>query len=393
MRVIRFAPGQEGRFELILAVQQLSATLGVAASCAILGLPRASYYRCLTAAEQTPGPGPASHDLAPAPPQAEELSLAPAGHLATIPSPRSAAGRAFTAIERQLILDALHSERFMDRAPAEVVHTLAAEGVYLGSISSFYRILNSQQEVKERRAQRRHPVFSKPELVATGPNQVWTWDITKLRGPVKWTYYYLYVLLDIYSRYVVAWMLAHREATCLAKQLIQTGYENQDVEPGQLTVHSDNGPIMQAKPVVSLHAQLGIIKSNSRPHVSNDNPFSESQFKTLKYGPGFPGRFGGYEDASSHCNEFFRWYNQEHRHSGIDFLTPEQVHYGLANEILARSHMTKLEAYYAHPERFIKGPPKLTELRGAVYINPPRKEAADSADATQNSSLELSQKP
>ncbi len=379
-------------------------------------MPRASYYRGLTATEQSPGPAPAGHDLAPTA-AAEEQSPgpAPAGHdlaptaaaaeqtpgpvstghdlALTTFNPWSAAGRALTAAQRQQILDILHGHRFIDRAPAEVVHTLAAEGVYLGSISTFYRILNSQREVKERRAQRRHPVYQKPELVATGPNQVWSWDVTKLLGPAKWTYFYLYVLLDIFSRYVVAWLLADREDKCLAQQLIETGYANQDIEPGQLTVHSDNGAIMNAKPVVALHAQLGISKSNSRPHVSNDNPFSESNFKTLKYGPGFPGRFGGYEHALSHGRGFFPWYNQEHRHSGIEFLTPEQVHYGLANEVLARSHMTKLEAYHAHPERFINGPPKLAELRGAVYINPPARKEDDSADSTQNSSTHLSQTP
>ncbi len=437
----------------------------MAASCAILGLPRASYYRSLnpteaadlapeqtpgpapasydlapattaeqapgpapagddlapaTTAEQTPGPAPAGHDLAPATTAEQTPGPAPAGHdfaraalagydpepttaeqapagslaagIMEHLSPNSATGRALTAAERQRILDVLHSERFIDRAPAEVVHTLAAEGIYLASISTFYRILNKEQEVKERRAQRRHPIYAKPQLIATAPNQVWSWDITKLLGPAKWTYYYLYVLLDIYSRYVVAWMLAHREVTCLAKQLIQAGYENQGIEPGQLSVHSDNGPIMRAKPVVSLHAQLGIIKSNSRPHVSNDNPFSESNFKTLKYGPGFPSRFGGYEDALRHCNGFFPWYNQEHRHSGIEFLTPEQVHYGLADVILARCYETKMAAYEARPERFINGPPKLAELSGAVYINPPER-GGESKGTTQNSSTDLSQTP
>jgi len=348
------------------------------------------------ATEESPSPAPAGHDLAPTAAAAEQFpNPAPAGHdlaLTTTPNPWSAAGRALTAAQRQQILDVLHSERFIDRAPAEVVYTLEAEGVYLASVSTFYRVLNSQQQVKERRAQRRHPVYTKPELLATGPNQVWSWDITKLLGPAKWQYFYLYVLLDIYSRYVVAWLLADREAKCLAQQLIETGYHNQGIEPGQLTVHSDNGAVMNAKPVVSLHAQLGIIKTNSRPHVSNDNPFSESNFKTLKYAPDFPGRFGGYEDALTHSRGFFPWYNQEHRHSGIEFLTPEQVHYGLADEILARRHMTRLAAYNAHPERFINGPPKPVQLRSAVYINPPRKEV-DSADTTQNSSTILSQNP
>lgn len=332
----------------------------------------------------------AGHDLADSCAVESPPGRGPAGHLLAL-NPWSAAGRALTPAQRQHILDILHSERFIDRAPAEVVYTLEAEGIYLASVSTVYRILNSQREVKERRAQRRHPVYVKPELLATGPNQVWSWDITKLLGPAKWQYFYLYVLLDIYSRYVVAWLLADREAKCLAQQLLETGYQNQEIEPGKLTVHSDNGAIMNAKPVVSLHAQLGITKSNSRPHVSNDNPFSESNFKTLKYGPGFPGRFGGYEDALAHCREFFPWYNQEHRHSGIAHLTPEQVHYGLADEILFRRYTTRMAAYHAQPERFINGPPKLLKLRPAVYINPPARKEDDSTDSTQNCSANLSQ--
>lgn len=280
--------------------------------------------------------------------------------------------RALTSKERQQVLDQLHSERFIDRAPAEVYNTLLDEGVYLGSIRTYYRILAANHEVRERRAQRRHTVYAKPELLATGPNQVWTWDITKLLGPAKWTYYYLYVILDIFSRYVVGWMLAEREASCWAQQLIEETYIKQNIRPGQLTIHSDNGGPMKATPMVSLHNRLDVAKSCSRPHVSNDNPFSESQFKTLKYSPGFPRRFeAGFEEASEFSTDFFPWYNKMHRHSGIEFLTPEMVHYGLADQVLAERHVRLLEAYQANPTRFIQGPPKPRFLERAVYINRP----------------------
>lgn len=285
--------------------------------------------------------------------------------------------RSLSGEESQRILEALHSERFIDRAPAEVVNTLLDEGIYLGSVRTFYRVLAKSQEVKERRALRRHPIYSKPELLATGPNQVWTWDITKLLGPAKWTYYYLYVILDIYSRYVVGWMLAEREAAVWAKQLIEETLIKENIQPGQLTIHSDNGAAMKATPVVSLHSRMDVAKSCSRPHVSNDNPFSESQFKTMKYSPGFPVRFdGGFEEASEFTKGFFPWYNDDHRHSGIEFLTPAMVHQGLADKVLAERHTRMLAAYQANPERFIQGPPKPRVLQRAVYINRPAPDLA-----------------
>jgi putative transposase len=271
----------------------------------------------------------------------------------------------------------LHCERFIDRSPAEIFYTLLDENIYLGSMRTFYRVLAMHNEVKERRDQRRHPEYEKPELLATGPNQVWSWDITKLLGPAKWIYYYLYTILDIFSRYTVGWMLAQRESGDLAKQLIEETYEKHGIKPGQLTTHSDNGPAMTAKPVVSLHARLDVAKSTSRPYVSNDNPFSESQYKTLKYSPGFPRRFeGGYYEALEFCTGFFPWYHKEHRHSGIAFLTPEMVHYGQADQILTQRHLRLLEAYRANPERFTHGPPKLARLARAVYINPPTQKEA-----------------
>ena len=416
MRVVWRNPGEEGRPGLIECVTQLSVFVGVSASCGSVGISRASYYRAIaqpstelspagdnptvpSATELSGGPAPAGHDTTPVVPVvAAELTcdpapagpdLAPAGPAATADLTCDLAPavhtRSLTVEERQSILDVLHSERFVDRAPAEVYHTLLDEGVYWGSIRTYYRILAENQEVKERRAQRRHPEYQKPELIATGPNQVWTWDITKLLGPAKWTYYYLYVILDIFSRYVVGWMLAEREASVWARQLIEETYEKQNIRPGQLTMHSDNGSPMQATPMVGLHARLDITKTNSRPHVSNDNPFSESQFKTLKYSPGFPRRFeGGFDEASEFCKGFFPWYCKEHRHSGIAFLTPEMVHYGLADKALAKRHLHLLDAYHAHPERFIKGPPKPRQLGRAVYINPPKPTvAAPTADGLQ----------
>lgn len=324
----------------------------VDAACDALGIPRASYYRMV------------------APPRAQKEESLPA------PAPSELA---LSQEERQAILDHLHSERFVDRSPSEVFHTLLDEGTYIASQRSFYRILAEHDEVRERRDQRRHTHYSKPQLIATRPNQVWTWDITKLRGPVPWTFYYLYVIIDIFSRYVVGWMLAEREAGHLAEQLIEETCAKQNIRRGQLTIHSDRGPSMQAGPVVHLLARLGITKSNSRPYVSDDNPFSESQFKTLKYFPGFPDRFGGPDDARAFCVRFKDWYNRQHRHSGIAFLTPEVVHHGRADEVLAARHARLVEAYQAHPERFRNGPPKATKLSKAVYINPPDQQSQSSA--------------
>ncbi len=333
------------------AVQALAPHLGVEASCDVVGMARASYYRAVA-----PPPAPAPS-----------------------PAPRSLANpRALAPEEKQQILDHLHSERFVDRSPAEAFHTLLDEDIYLASLRTFYRVLAENDEVRERRNQRRHPEYKKPELVATAPNRVWSWDITKLRGPAKFVYYYLYVILDIYSRYVVGWMLANRESGELAAQLIRETCEKQGVQPDQLSIHADRGSPMIAQPTIGLMAKLGITPSHSRPHVSNDNPFSESQFKTLKYHPGFPGRFGSIEDAQAFCSPFFSWYNNEHRHSGILFLTPAAAHHGGATAILEARHARRMEAYASHPERFIGGEPKRPDLPRAVYINPPRKEDAPS---------------
>jgi putative transposase len=235
-----------------------------------------------------------------------------------------------------------------------------------------YRILADNQAVRERRNQLSHPQYAKPELLASGPNEVWSWDITKLKGPEKWTYYYLYVILDIYSRCVVGWMLAHRESADLAKKLIEETIEKQQVPAEQLILHSDRGPSMASHSVAQLLASLGVTKSHSRPHVSNDNPFSESQFKTMKYRPEFPQRFGSYQDALSHCRRFFTWYNQDHYHSGIGLLTPSCLHQGRAPEVLEKREATLKIAFEKTPERFVQGLPKALQAPQAVWINPPK---------------------
>jgi putative transposase len=295
---------------------------------------------------------------------------------------RPTPARALVPSERQAVLDELHSERFCDRSPAEVHATLLEEGRYLCSPRTMYRILTSNDEVRERRDQLRHPGYSKPELLATGPNQVWSWDITKLKGPAKWVYFYLYVLLDIFSRYVVGWLLAQQESAKLAERLIRETCAKQGIEPGQLSLHADRGGPMISKTLAQLLADLGVEKSHARPHVSDDNPFSESQFKTFKYWPGFPERFGSPEHAHDVSQVFFHWYNHEHHHSGICFLTPAVVHYGRAELVLAERHQVQLAAYREHPERFVNGPPRLQRLPEAVWINPPEKTTRQDAPGT-----------
>ncbi len=285
--------------------------------------------------------------------------------------PRPTPRRALSRTERQCVIETLHSERFVDKAPAQVWATLLDEKTYLCSPRTMYRILAEHGEVRERRNQLRHPNYTKPELLAEAPNQVWSWDITKLLGPVKWTYFYLYVILDIFSRYVVGWMVAHRESAALARRLIETACRNQSIEPGQLTIHADRGASMRSKSLALLLADLGVAKTHSRPHVSNDNPYSESQFKTLKYCPQFPERFGSIQDARAFGGPFFDYYNNEHRHSGIGLMTPAAVHYGMAKQLTAARQETLLAAYRSHPERFVHRPPQPPELPRAAWINPP----------------------
>jgi len=286
-------------------------------------------------------------------------------------APRPRPPRALTAPERHGVLEALHASRFVDLAPAEIYATLLDEGHYLCSPRTMYRVLAAAAEGRPRRNQLRH-VAPVPELLATRPNEVWSWDITKLLGPVKWTYYYLYVILDIFSRYVVGWMVAHQESAALAERLIAATCDKHEIVPGQLTIHADRGSSMTSKPVAWLLADLGVTRTHSRPHVSNDNPFSEAQFKTLKYRPDFPARFATYEAARAFCHPFFTWYNTEHRHGGIGLLTPAMVHYGQAEAVCARRADVLAAAYRAHPERFVRRPPHVPMLPPAVWINPPK---------------------
>ena len=275
--------------------------------------------------------------------------------------------------ERQKVLETLNSPRFVDDAPPQVYAKLLDEGQYLCSVRTMYRLLNENGEVRERRKVASHPVYAKPELLATTANQVWSWDITKLKGPVKWTYYYLYVILDIFSRYVVGWMIAERESATLAKRLIQESCHKQGIEQEQLTLHADRGSSMKSKLVAQLLADLGVTKTHSRPQVSNDNPFSESQFKTMKYRPEFPPRFGSIQDARLFAVNFFQWYNQDHHHSGIGFYTPADVHYGRVEQIAQGRQVALDAAYERHPERFVRKRPQATMPPQAVWINPPKK--------------------
>ena len=289
--------------------------------------------------------------------------------------PRKPSPRKLSDAERDKVLETLHSTRFVDKSPGETHATLLDEGTYLCSERTMYRILVESKEVRERRDQLRHPNYAKPELLATTPNQVWSWDITKLKGPVKWSYFHLYVILDIFSRYVVGWMVAERESALLAERLISETCEKQSIPEGQLTLHADRGSSMKSKRVAHLLADLGVTKTHSRPHVSDDNPYSESQFKTLKYCPSFPGSFGSVQDARAFCGPFFDWYNTEHRHSGISMLTPESVHYGRAEEILAARHVVLTAARQEHPERFVRGVPRLQQAPQAAWINPPAEDS------------------
>jgi putative transposase len=259
--------------------------------------------------------------------------------------------RALAQDERTRVLEILHEPRFVDLAPAEVYATLLDEGRYLCSERTMYRVLAANAEVRERRDIARRVHYTAPELLATQPNEVWSWDITKLKGPAKWQWYHLYVVLDVFSRYVVGWMIAPRESAVLAERLIATSCERQGILPGQLTLHADRGSSMTSKPVALMLADLGVTKTHSRPQVSNDNPYSEAQFKTMKYRPDFPERFGSIEHSRRHGTDFFHWYNEEHRHSGIGLLTPHDVHYGIAATRHAHRTTVLHAAYAAHPLR------------------------------------------
>jgi putative transposase len=321
-------------------VKEVGPEIGLVAACAALGLARATYYRRLL-----PMHGPWAKRNSP---------------------------RALSAAERTAVLGVLHEPRFADLAPAEVYATLLDEGRYVGSERTMYRVLAENEEVRERRAQLRHPKYAAPELLATKPNQLWSWDITKLMGPAKWTYFYLYVILDVFSRYVVGWVVATAESKALAERFIRETCERQRITPGQLTVHADRGSSMTSKPVAFMLADLGVTKSHSRPHVSNDNPFSEAQFKTLKYRPDFPENFGCLEDSRAHCKDFFDWYNLEHHHTGMGLFTPYDVHHGLSTQRRAQRGVVLDMAHAAHPERFVNGAPVPMALPTEAWINKPK---------------------
>jgi len=319
-------------------VEQRDPRLAIAPTCETVGLARATYYR---------------------------------GRMEKAAARSRASPRALSVPERQAVLEILHEPRFVDLPPEQVYATLLDEGLYLCSPRTMYRILAAQGEVRERRDQLHHPPYAVPRLLTTRPNELWSWDITKLLGPGRWTYYYLYVILDIFSRYVVGWMIAYRESAALAERLIRESCRRQGIARDQLTVHADRGPSMTSKPVAFLLADLGVRRTHSRPHVSNDNPYSEAQFKTLKYRPDFPDRFESFEHAHGFCASFFPWYNDEHHHCGLGYLTPRDVHFGLAAERLSRRAGVLAEAFQAHPERFPAGLPQPASPPSEVWINKP----------------------
>ena len=327
-------------------VEELTPLIGTRPACRALGAAHATIYR----RRRPPEPRPKRPRLAPA--------------------------RSLTEPEREAVLEVLHSERFVDASPAQVWATLLDEGRYLASQRTMYRLLAANGETGERRNQLSHPPYERPELLAERPNEVWSWDISKLKGPAKWTYYYLYAILDVFSRYAVGWTVAQRESAALAEALIAQAVEQQSIARGQLTVHADRGPSMRSKPVAMLLSDLGVTKTHSRPYTSTDNPYSEAQFKTLKYRPGFPARFDSIEQARAFCREFFHWYNHQHRHSGIGLMAPATVHHGQAEEAHTARRQVLGAAYAAAPERFVRGTPKPPTLPTAAWINKPDDEEA-----------------
>jgi putative transposase len=334
------------------AVAEAAATIGIEAACHALGVPRANFYRW-----KAPIYGP---------------------------HPAKRSPRALDATERAAVLASLHEDRFVDQAPREVAATLLDEGTRPCSVSTMYRILQANREVRERRDQLRHPKYAAPELLAERPNQVWSWDITKLKGPEKWSYFQLYVVIDIFSRYIVGWMVANRESAVLAERLIHVTCKRQNIVRGQLTIHADRGSSMKSNTVAQLLVDLDVTKTHSRPHVSDDNPYSEAHFKTLKYRPDFPDRFGSLQDARVHFVRFEQWYNHEHHHSGIAELIPADVHFGRA-VVRQEGHQRVLDAAFAaHPERFVNGPPCVPVLPTAAWINRPKADVDPSEKRERN---------
>jgi putative transposase len=317
--------------------------VGVVAACAALCMSRSRYYRAQKPkAASTPRPSPP---------------------------------RTLSQDERANVLATLDSDEYMDKAPAQVFAALLELGIYHCSIRTMYRILAANDQVRERRAQRQHPTYTKPQLVATAPNQVWTWDITKLPGPTKGTYFSLYVILDLFSRYIVGWQVATRESAAVYQELVEACCKDQGVVPEQLTIHSDRGAPMTAKSTALLYADLGIIKSHSRPYTSNDNPYSEANFRTLKYRPDMPDQLGSVEHARQVVRALIGWYNDEHYHLGLALMHPADVHYGRTADIVAARQRVLDAAHSAHPERFVSGRPIQKAPPPAAWINPPATEA------------------
>jgi putative transposase len=339
----------------MIAADKLSQGIRTKTACDALGVPRATFYRrqktVKVAADKKP------------------LQQPPLG---------------LSELERQAVFELLHSERFVDHSPGEIVATLLAEGTYWCSERTMYRLLAQENELKERRQAARHSHrYEKPELLATKPNEVWSWDITKLLGPQKWSYFYLYVILDVFSRYVVGWMVADRESSELAKRLIGQTYQKQGIRANQLVLHADRGPSMKSKPVAFLLADLGITKTHSRPYTSDDNPFSEAQFKTLKYCPQFPKRFGCIQDAKAFCRAFFSWYNLEHRHTGINRLTPKMLHHGEAEQVIDNRNRTLAKAFLKTPARFKYKKPGAGDIPKAVWINKPEQKEKEKEEMNE----------
>lgn len=324
---------------MIQAVESLTTTIGVSSACELVGVPRSSLYR--TRQPQTP------------------------------PIPRPTPARALTSAERNEVRHLLNSDRFVDQTPRQVYATLLDEETYLCHWRTMYRILEAHQEVKERRSQRRHPPVAKPQLETTGPRQLWSWDITKLKGPAKWQHYYLYVILDVYSRFVVGWLLAEAESAELAKILITATCQREGIQPEQLGLHSDRGPAMQSKTIAQLLIDLEVAQTFARPYTPNDNAYSEAQFKTFKYRPGFPERFASLVEARAWVQVFVYWYNYQHYHSALGLLTPAVVHHGQAQQIQTQRQQVLAAAYQTHPERFVRGQPTVVELPTSVWINRP----------------------
>jgi putative transposase len=328
------------------SAESLIGLVGVKKACELLGRVRSTFYR-----RKNP---PAS----------------------TAPALRPSPPNALSQPERAAVLRLLNEPAHCDLAIDQVYARTLDEGIYLCSPATMHRLLASSGASSDRRAQRTHPAKKRPELLAMGPNEIWSWDITKLRGPTRGLFYDLYVILDIFSRYVLNWLVAAHEDAELAKEFIEDAILTQGITRDTLTIHADRGGAMRSKPVSQLMVDLGVTRSHSRPHVSNDNPFSEAAFKTLKYCPTFPSRFGCLEDARVFSEEFFTFYNHEHRHSGIGLHTPASVHYGTHLEIREQRQVTLNAAYDANPIRFRRLAPSAPSIPELVWINPPELEVA-----------------